>query len=663
MKSLDLYISGKRVDLFNDEQITLTIQQQNVKDISKVFSDFSQTFTLPASKQNNKIFSHYYRTDLVSGYFDARVKVDAKIDLAGVLFRSGVVQLESVSMKDGKAQHYAVTFYGKTTQLIDIFGNDKLEDLDLSAYRHKYNLGVIRDSVKFNNLKSGNVSYPLITYSRNWRFGSNDSDDIQFDAAFPLRSIKFYELKPALRVKRIIEAIAAKYGIAFTGSFLSESQLNELYLLCHNKVGQIFTNNPQDIGEKVDFISVNSGATWDWSLSEDEIYPTAQPRAAMNGEITIQSGTKFQVTMMMNGELFRTASGTGTGSPLQISFGQYDFDGTETLEFYVKTTDLSSKNFTFDFEAVDFYSMGGTPLITALGSSNQLYELYLDMESAMPDMTITSFITSLIKMFNLTITATSNTSFSLQRLDDWYSSGNTISAEKTISTQSVTLKRPPLFKKISFKYQEAGSILAQNYFETNNIGYADTEAEFDFEGSDFQIQVDFEPLMFERMINEVNDFETDLCVGKMIDRELSPYIGKPVLLYHSGLATLGSGQTFAFGGDAASTNITQYHVFGQSTTLDGIGTYSSLNFGASIDPFVKSPLFNSLYASSWQNYITGFYDVKRRQVTCSGNLTFRQAINLEPNTRLIWRNDEYLINSASLNLMTGAVTFDLINNV
>ena len=57
MYTIELYIDGKRVDLFKDESVKLTDSIQNVRDIDKVFTAFSQTFSLPASKVNNQIFT------------------------------------------------------------------------------------------------------------------------------------------------------------------------------------------------------------------------------------------------------------------------------------------------------------------------------------------------------------------------------------------------------------------------------------------------------------------------------------------------------------------------------------------------------------------------------------------------------------------------------
>ena len=49
-----------RVELFNDEKISVTSSVQNINDISKTLSDYSQTFTVPATKNNNAIFKYWY---------------------------------------------------------------------------------------------------------------------------------------------------------------------------------------------------------------------------------------------------------------------------------------------------------------------------------------------------------------------------------------------------------------------------------------------------------------------------------------------------------------------------------------------------------------------------------------------------------------------------
>ena len=67
MRSVQIYIEGERdsndyteIELFNDEKIDINLSIQNIQDISKVFTDFSQSFTVPASSINNSIFKHFY---------------------------------------------------------------------------------------------------------------------------------------------------------------------------------------------------------------------------------------------------------------------------------------------------------------------------------------------------------------------------------------------------------------------------------------------------------------------------------------------------------------------------------------------------------------------------------------------------------------------------
>ena len=73
MIQLQLYVEGQEVELFQDESITLNQSIQDVRDISKIFTEFTQTFSIPASFVNNKIFKHFYNHEILNG-FDARKK-------------------------------------------------------------------------------------------------------------------------------------------------------------------------------------------------------------------------------------------------------------------------------------------------------------------------------------------------------------------------------------------------------------------------------------------------------------------------------------------------------------------------------------------------------------------------------------------------------------
>jgi hypothetical protein len=60
---LQIFIEGTQVDLFEDEKVTIKKLVKDIKDPKKLFTDFSKSFQVPASKANNKLFKHYYRSE------------------------------------------------------------------------------------------------------------------------------------------------------------------------------------------------------------------------------------------------------------------------------------------------------------------------------------------------------------------------------------------------------------------------------------------------------------------------------------------------------------------------------------------------------------------------------------------------------------------------
>ena len=140
---IEIYIGSEKLDLFKDEDVNITLSIQNVKDISKLFTDFTQNFSVPASRNNNDIFKHYYNSDITGG-FSASLRQDAIIYLNKEVFREGSIELNGVNMENGKPSAYEVVFFSAGVNLKDLFGEDELIDLDLSAYDHSYSGSVIR---------------------------------------------------------------------------------------------------------------------------------------------------------------------------------------------------------------------------------------------------------------------------------------------------------------------------------------------------------------------------------------------------------------------------------------------------------------------------------------------------------------------------------------
>ena len=210
MQEVQLFIADTRVDLFKDENINLTQTIQNVKDIGSIFTDFSQSFTIPASKTNNKIFRHYYNFEIING-FNANDKVEAEIKLNTYLFRKGYIALDGVNMKDNKPSAYKLTFFGETVDLKKKLKEITLQNIfeGINTYNHDYNLTNVRQGLR-GQLFAGAIIYPLISHTERFYYDSSqtsaNSRNLYFSSGTN-QGVNFRDLKPALRVDEIIEQI------------------------------------------------------------------------------------------------------------------------------------------------------------------------------------------------------------------------------------------------------------------------------------------------------------------------------------------------------------------------------------------------------------------------------------------------------------------------
>ena len=250
-QKLVLYIGNdlpdSRVDQFKDENVSFTQTIQNVKDLKKIFTEFTKTFALPASKKNNKIFKHYYNYDITNG-FDARSKVDAFLELNDLPFKTGKIALTGVNLKNNVPHTYKVTFYGDTVNLKDILGDDQLSNLtELSDYDQLYNYTNVLDTME--NERLSNIIVPLITHTDRLFYDSSPNaagpNNLYWstNGLFADNGVEFTQFKYAIRLRAIISAIESEYpSITFSNDFFndtSNSDFDHLYMWLHRKKGAV----------------------------------------------------------------------------------------------------------------------------------------------------------------------------------------------------------------------------------------------------------------------------------------------------------------------------------------------------------------------------------------------------------------------------------------
>ena len=675
MNRVSLYISDTKVDLFPDESIEISMSVKNVMDISKVFGDFTKGFTIPASPSNNKVFKHYYNVD-VSGGFDANLHTSAYIEINNNIFKSGLIELEEVQMKNMQPYAYSVSFYSKTTALKDLFGDDTLNDLDLSAQDHTYNDDNIASG--FNSYVTGTgdaIIYPLISPVANWYYNSQSSDstpsNIYYHDQNQVHGVFYYDLKPAIKLQKIIDAIESKYSVTFNSDFFDATDFGKLFMWCHRRAGYMFKDQPS--GQSATTLSLDTtttntiGSRWNLSTSnyaQTEVLPAGDYITITYG-YTGSSATKAQ---LFKDNVFVASIDEGTsatGTFYVVEQGVYsiriasgnDSGGSITIS---GATLVITKN-----------ERTGNPLNPLISTiqvqasnteSAQTITQTLIVSEQMPEQKIADFMSGLFKMFNLVLVPTGETTYDIEPLDTWYGEGSTRDLTEYTQVDEVSIKRTPLYKRIEFKYAETEAILGHQFRLQNDIGYGDLKADFSYDGDDFEVEPGFDHMLFERLSDENNNNLTTINVGKSITRELESYIGEPFIFYNAGSITGSEQWAYYNMGDDAYPFTNNWLISNVNATSANDVT-NTLNFGTEVDPYLLQGFENSLYNSYWQDYITDLYDTSRRLFTFSAVLPLRIMLELKVNDKITILERDYIINSVSINISTGETTLELLNNV
>ncbi len=678
MRTVQVYIEGQRLDLFDDEQINVTSTQQNVQDISKVFTDFSQSFSVPASPTNNEIFHHFYENDIgdfndVNTLFDFNIRRNANIEIDFTPFRTGKISLEKAEVKNNQAYSYQITFYGDVVSLKDKFSNDKLVDLTyLNLLSHTYNATEIKNRI-IDGATDYKVRYPLI-FSRDITYGGGGSTDI--NPSTGTGAVKFDELFPAIQLSQMIAAIGTKYSIAFTGTFLSTKRFKNAYLFCQNADTFTFLTAAEILNiTAINYATgenTNPASTY-FSIANDTLtyghespasmFPsttaTTLPIISIKHNVSINvtntSNTNtYYIDVFLNNQLVQTLEGSSTGTiPVTTDLNNEILN--KQYRFEVRATGAVNIDFTIQYNQECVVDVGiGVPAsifnIYTASANNIALVSDISVVNYLPDMTVENFFKGILKMFNLTCYATATDIYQLEPLDDWFAKGAVVDITKYTDIKSINIDRVKLYKNIEFKYLESESGTNTIFRNLTSRSYGNTSVSFDYDGGDFKVELPFENLMMQKFVG------TNLQIGETLNTDGNKYTPKPVILYqYDNLTT-----SFEFTDNTTPEELTSYAPFGQDL-LDTNINYT-LNFNEDISTLLDTTIPNTLFSVYYSPYLSNLFNLKNRETKVKTNLPISLLTSLELNDRLIIRDKRYMINDMKSNLTTGQVDFTLLND-
>ena len=666
MQSVQLYIQGERVDLFADESVVLTQSIQNVKDISKIFTDFTRTFSVPANAKNNKIFKHYYNAT-ITNTFDARSKVDATIELNHLKFRSGKVKLNGVDLKNNKPNLYRITFFGNTVSLKDTVGEDKLASLSsLSNDNVVYDSATIKTKLQANPA-SNDVIAPLITHSQRLTFDSNLSANETGNLYYGgnnLHGVLWSDLKYALRVDKIVQAITASYpSIAFSTDFFTSTNAPyyNLFMWLHRKKGGVPLDNAQTLVTGYEVVTNDYGGI----INPSTIRVPADIASNVNGFglfLTTTSSYSYSVSLLRNGvSIFRKADIVGNSD---ISYE----DLNDTLEAGDYTVIIeSNENFVLDEVLFLIYHfVSGSQVFTRYAATdvgvNSSIEFLISEQ--IPNLKIIDFLTGLFRMFNLTAYVDDSTDkIIVKTLDSYYDGGSSYDITNYLDVESSSVNVALPFKEITFEHGDTKTLLAAKHSQIFGKTWGKTEYSNgeNLDGGIYKVKTPFSQMLYERLIDNENGNTTSIQYGYSVDDSENPYIGSPLLFY----PIRNSGDSISFKDTATSnTEVTSYNVPSNSVALDSSISSHNINFFQEANEYaVNDPFPNTLFNTYHRDYISDVFDVRNRLTKVSAYLPLKILLNYTLADRLSISGNRYKINSIQTNFKTGKSEIELLNDI
>ena len=686
---VNLFINGELLDQYADESVDIVSSVLDVSDITKNTGDYSKSFTVPASKNNNRLFKHWYNASIDNG-FDARSKVEGSIDIDGVPFKLGKWRLNKCNIVKGRLESYTINFFGNLPNISDTIGEDMLSDLAFPTLDHDWTSDNVIDGLE-GNLLDGDIVYTLMANKRyfyNSHSGAHDVDATTINIANAASTshatgVVWSDLRPSVKLSKIIDAIETRYNsfiydnpIVFSRDFFSTTEFEKQYLW-------LKADDRVAIGGGEEIVDFTTGSETYINLTTNVgTFVTdraTNTRFAIGNKITPAAGYEdvpytFIVRNADTGEDVyawdRTQWGNGDGI-ISIGTRLFSPSGTTTFNFTWHVKSNSKIEFTSEVVIVKQVGVVLSPSDVTTGAAQTLVNRVV-IGDEMPELKIVDFLKGIFNMFKLVAIPKDDGSIYVNTLDSYYAQGQRYDATKYIDFAKFDVDRGELLKRIAFEFEEPSTILNMEFKKRAADGqgygaslvnvYESLTPKKLIDGDTLEVKLPFEQIYFERLVEQddaIVGTNTNIQTGVILDDNLNEVVPKAVLHYTSKQDI--SATPIRFVNDLAAdvvlntSLVIPIHHFGPVAPV-----YANL-FEAEFSNFTGESLVNNLYSIHYKDYVTAIFELKRRTFMYTANLPIQIVTRLELNDVIAIGEIDYRINKYSYNLLNGLTKLELIN--
>lgn len=499
MKEAKIFIGGEQVDLFDRDKLRLALTY-SIADINKIdtrSSGTSKTITLPATHNNNKIFS--FGIDVNSSdALDQNERRTAHIEVGGTVLLRGFAKITKNVVKNrNNIGQYQIVIIGDNGDWKERLSERNVNELDYSDQDHIYSKANIDLSETVSTDRD--YVYPLINYGATLGghpvTGNNDIHDVLVEDRFP-----------ALNIKRLFDRMFNGIGYKIDSKFFNSDFFKKLYAPFTNELFK----NPESFLENKNFkVGINddfiigfpanpfvAGTTYlfpfdnETGINFDDgdnftlgnnpltggfytVPETSKQKFTFNFRIVVDPGRIVQVQILQNSTVI----------------SQQEFTTTVGFENHTITTDFITVKANDKIE-IGVFAVNTVPGI-AIGFSKELTSFNNDVSlqiakdgnvpfnENLPDINQLDFVKGVKDLFNLYFLSDVDTrTIFIEPRDEFYKSRAIDWTDKFDKSkdENITYLNDKLKKKIIYRYQDdSGDGWVQQLESENDIMIASNE--------------------------------------------------------------------------------------------------------------------------------------------------------------------------------------------
>ena len=244
------YLQGQVIcDLYEDEEIPLTLSVDNFKNVAEKIQSYSKDFNLPATKRNNKIFSNLFQiTRTVANPYDFNPYITTRAVLKqdGIILFDGSLRLIDIQDREGEIS-YNVNLYAQTIALADDLKNKTFDDINFDELEHTYNKTVIKGSWNTNGLTLENplptgtyagtagasvtdvLKYPFVDWTGQILYANGATGNNATAGTPELTSLE-QAFRPWIKIKYLIDRIFSEAGYTYSSTLFDSTDFGKLFM-------------------------------------------------------------------------------------------------------------------------------------------------------------------------------------------------------------------------------------------------------------------------------------------------------------------------------------------------------------------------------------------------------------------------------------------------